>query len=56
MPKNTNKFAQALYSGHSIPEVLSEYEKLLKTSGNVIDVAHAAKISSYRKLIVNNFW
>ncbi len=50
---NDNIFAQALYKGHSIPEVLSEYEFLLKASGNIIDTAHATKVAEYRKLIID---
>lgn len=46
-------FLNSLYSENSIPAILSKYEDLLKKEGDVINIAHAAKISEYRNMITN---
>lgn len=48
--ENGSKLPQALYLGHSIPDVLSEYEQILRKEG---EIAHATKIAEYRSLIIN---
>lgn len=45
-------FEEALYSEHSIPDILIKYEKLLKSTGSSEDALHAAKIEEYRKMLV----
>ena len=47
------KYLTALYSEHSIPDVLIAYEQSLRETGNVLDIAHGAKLGEYRKLISN---
>lgn len=42
-----------LYSAHSIPDILMKYEKALKNTGEIIHLAHAAKLSEYRNMITN---
>lgn len=46
-------FSRALYAERSIPDVLSNYEKQLRATGSLEDLAHANKISEYRKMITN---
>lgn len=48
-----NLFAEALYAGRSIPEVLTKYEQLLRHSGDLLDLAHASKIAEYNHQITN---
>lgn len=45
--------ANALYKGHSVPEVLKIYEKDLKASGDLIDRQHATFISKYRRIVTD---
>lgn len=42
-----------LYNSNSIPEVLTKYEELLRSTGDLVDVAHAVKIAEYRNLITD---
>jgi len=44
-------FEQALYSNDSIPSVLVNYEELLRKTGGIKDLAHAAKLAEYRNII-----
>lgn len=48
-----NLLNSALYTGKDVPEVLSIYSNSLKQTGKLIDIAHAGKISEYRKLIID---
>lgn len=43
----------AMYTEHSIPDILDKYESTLRSSENVLSLAHAAKISEYRKMITD---
>lgn len=45
----------ALYTEHSIPDILKKYEELLKTTSEklVPNLAHAAKIAEYRSMITD---
>ena len=36
---NNEKFTEALYSGKDIPDVLERYEKALRDSESLIDIA-----------------
>lgn len=51
-PKKAS-FVNALYAEKSIPDVLLKYELQLRNSKKIEDLAHAAKISEYRKMITN---
>lgn len=44
-------FEQALYSNDSIPSVLVNYEELLRKTGDIEDLVHAAKLAEYRNII-----
>ena len=46
-------FSTALYAGKSIPDILVNYEQQLRATGNIEDLAHATKLSEYRKMITN---
>ena len=43
----------ALYKGHSIPEVLEIYEKMLKETGDLKSIQHGTFISQYRNIVVD---
>ena len=43
----------ALYKGHSIPEVLEIYEKELKKAGDLKNLQHATFIAQYRNIVVD---
>ena len=45
--------AAALYSANSIPDVLEKYLKSLRETGNLTDIAHAAKLFEYRNMITD---
>lgn len=53
MTTQSTLFQTALYSAHSIPDVLMEYEQLLKQTGDIQDHAHYFKVLEYRKMITN---
>ena len=44
-------FEEALYNNDSIPSVLVKYEELLRKTGDIEDLAHAAKLAEYRTII-----
>ena len=44
-------FEQALYNNDSIPNVLVNYEELLRNTGDIEDLAHATKLAEYRNII-----
>ena len=48
-------FEQALYDekSTSIPDFLSNYEELLRNTGDLKDLAHATKLGEYRNIISN---
>ena len=43
----------ALYEGHSIPEILEIYEELLKKTGDLKAIQHGTFISQYRNIVVD---
>lgn len=43
----------ALYSEHSIPDILKKYVELLKSTNNVLDKVHAAKLVEYQNMITD---
>ena len=45
--------ADALYEGHSIPEILEIYEGLLKKTGDLKAIQHGTFISQYRNIVVD---
>lgn len=44
-------FEQALYNNDSIPRVLANYEELLRSTGDIEDLAHATKLAEYGNII-----
>lgn len=43
----------ALYKGHSVPEVLTTYENLLKETNNLVDLQHATFINQYKSIVLD---
>ena len=53
MNEKKPKLTDALYKGHSVPEILSIYEEVLKKTGNLIDMQHATFISQYKNVVMD---
>ena len=53
MSTNLPSLVDALYSEDSIPDILKKYEELLKSSSNILDKAHSAKLAEYRNMITD---
>ncbi len=51
--KKSPVLTNVLYSAHSIPDILIKYENTLKSTGEIIHLAHAAKLSEYRNMITD---
>ena len=43
----------ALYKGHSVPEVLSLYEDALRKTGDLLDMQHATFINQYKNVVMD---
>lgn len=43
----------ALYKGHSVPEILSIYEEFLKKTGGLLDMQHATFINQYKNVVMD---
>lgn len=53
MNKTKPILTDALYKGHSIPEVLNIYEAMLKNTGNLKDIQHGTFINQYKNIVID---
>lgn len=45
--------SDALYKGHSVPEILTIYENMLKETGNLTDMQHSTFINQYKNIVID---
>ena len=53
MKENKPILTDALYKGHSIPEVLDIYETLLKNTGDLKNIQHGTFINQYKNIVLD---
>ena len=53
MNKTKPILTDALYKGHSIPEVLNIYEAMLKNTENLKDIQHGTFINQYKNIVID---